>query len=467
MKHYILFIDDNDRLRESMQRFFDREGFVGKCVATGAEGIALVRQKIFPFSIALVDYHLGDMNGAQVIARLRELDSDLVAIGFSDDKSDPVHNLALDAGAISFINKDAGDAKLLGILHRHCREYERRKKPLTITTRTANQKLIEILEMAGCSNHMAENAKLVLKFAESMFTVLIRGEPGTGKEKIARAIHNNSRRRLMPYIAVNCAAFSKNLIATELFGHEKGSFTGATHDKAGKFQAANGGTIFLDEIGELDQDVQAVLLRVLQEKTFIPVGSNITKKVDVRVIAATNAPLEDLIHKKLFRQDLFFRLNVLPIHLKPLRERPEDIPYLIEYFMAKMNKDAKHKKIILEADVEHFKRMPWLGNVRDLEHALEYLMIVSDGNELDVSLLKNRTPPDVRPIAKSRPHADFDAVIADTDRVEHDAIVAALKHHGSVASASRGLGLSRSTLRDKIKRLGIEIEKPKKEEIDL
>ena len=296
MKHHILFIDDNDTLRESMQEFFDREGFIGKCVATGEEGIALVRQKVFQFSLALVDYHLPDMNGAQVIARLREYDSDLTALGFSDDKSVPVHNMALDSGAISFINKDAGDAKLLGILHRHCREYERRKKPLTITSKSANQQLIEtVLGMAGCSNNLAEISRLVQKYANTVLTVLVRGENGTGKENIARVIHNLSRRRLMPYIAINCAAIPRSLIEGELFGHEKGSFTGADRDKAGKFQAANGGTIFLDEIGELDPSAQSALLRVLQEKTFLPVGSNITKKVDVRVIAATNASLEDMI----------------------------------------------------------------------------------------------------------------------------------------------------------------------------
>jgi two-component system, NtrC family, nitrogen regulation response regulator NtrX len=467
MKHYILFIDDNDELRASMQSFFDKEGFTGKCVATGEEGIALVRQKVFNFSLALVDYHLPDMNGAQIIARLREFDSDLIALGFSDDKSDPVHNMALDSGAISFINKDAGDAKLLGILHRHCREFERRKKPLTITTKAANQKFIEALEMAGCSNHLAEISRLTLKYAQSPLTVLIRGENGTGKEKVARAIHNHSTRRLMPFIAVNCAAFPKDLIESELFGHEKGSFTGAGNNKIGKFQAANGGTIFLDEIGELDPAVQAVLLRVLQEKTFMPVGSNITKKVDVRVVAATNAPLEDMIAMKAFREDLFYRLNVLPIHLKPLRERPEDIPYLIEYFLKRANETASAKKIILNADVEKLMKLPWAGNVRDLEHSIEYLMIVCDGPTLDISKLKDRAPTEGKSIPKLHMNRDLDAVGAAREKIEHQVIVEAIGQLGSVAGAARDLKMSRSTLRDKMKKYGIKIRKLSKKEMEL
>jgi len=467
MKHYILFIDDNDKLRESMQAFFEREGFVGKCVATGEEGIALVRQKIFSFSLTLVDYHLPDMKGAQVIARLRELEPDLVALGFSDDKSDPVHNLALDSGAISFVNKDAGDAKLLGILHRHCREFERRKKPLTITTKAANQKLIEPLEMAGCSNHLADTTRLVLKYALSTLTVLIRGENGTGKEKVARAIHNNSSRRLMPYIAVNCAAFPKDLIESELFGHEKGSFTGASGHKIGKFQAANGGTIFLDEIGELDPSLQSVLLRVLQEKTFMPVGSNKTQKVDVRVIAATNAPLEDMISNKTFRQDLFFRLNVLPIHIRPLRERPEDIPFLVEYFVARINRSNNRDKFILQSSVETLMKMPWPGNVRELEHAIEYLSIVCDGKELDIARLKDRDPGQIRATIKSGLMKDLDAVEATREKSERGIIIEAIERNGSVAGAARGLGLSRTTLRDKMKRLGIETKMLIDEEVEL
>lgn len=466
MKHYILFIDDNEKLLQSMQDFFDREGFIGKCVSTGHEGIALVRQKVFPFSVALVDYHLPDMNGAQVIARLREYDPDLIALGFSDDKSDPVHNMALDSGAISFINKDAGDPKLLGILHRHCREYERRKKPLTITTKSENQKLIDLMGMAGCSNDLAENARLAIKYAESDGTVLIRGENGTGKELIARAIKNHSRRRLMPYIIVNCAAIPVNLIESELFGHRKGAFTGATHDKAGKFSAANGGTIFLDEIGELDPNIQAALLRVLQDRTFIPLGSNETEKVDVRVIAATNAPLEDLMERSNFRKDLYFRLNVLPLYIKPLRERPEDIPYLVDHFMKKFNRSAEFDKIILESDVEKLARMSWPGNVRQLEHAIQFMFAVSDARELDFSRLDDLAPL----TKKSRPatsvHDDFDAVDAANDQTERKTIIKALERNGSVNAAAKDLRISRSTLRDKIKRLGIEIGKPKLEDIN-
>ncbi len=464
MKHSILFIDDNESLRESMSVFFEREGFNSKCAADGEGGIALVRQNVSHFSIALVDYHLPDMNGAQVTARIRELDSDIIILGFSDDKTDPVHNEALAAGALIFVNKDASDAKLLGILHRHCQEYERRNKPLTITTRSANQKLISALGMVGCSNHLAQISRDVFKYALTTSTVFIRGENGTGKEMIARAVHNLSDRRNMPFIPVNCATISKDLIAKELFGHVKGAFTGAVENSSGKFQAANHGTIFLDEIGELSSDAQAALLRVLQDKTLMPVGSNKTQTVDVRVVTATNAPIEKMIEANEFRIDLFQRLNVLPIRLNPLRERPEDIPYLVEHFMGQENKKGSAKKMILESDVEKLKALPWLGNVRELGHAIEYLFTVCDGDRLDISRLKNWNDNLSKQRSLSSP-GDIRNLGATIKEREVEEIKSSLRNQGSVVGAARRLGISRGALRAKIEKYGIEIEKFTKEKL--
>ena len=461
MKHVILFIDDNHVLRQSMAKFLEQKGFTPICAATGEDGIALVRQKINNFSIALVDYHLPDMTGAQVTARIRELNPDITILGFSDDRTDPVHNEALDCGAISFVNKDASDAKLLGIINRHCKEFERRTKPLTITGRANNHKLIESIKLTGCSNHLVEVTKLVLKYAISDFTVLIRGENGTGKERIARAIHEHSNRQKMPFIAVNCAAIPKDLIASELFGHVKGAFTGASGNKQGKFQAADHGTLFLDEVGDMSLDTQAALLRALQEKIIMPVGSNETQKVDVRVIAATNAPLEDMIASKDFRQDLFYRLNVLPVFLKPLRERPEDIPYLIVDFMNRLNEGTAEKKIILQSDVEKLESLPWPGNVRELEHTIERLFTITEGNKIDIARLND----DGRTADKILATQDRSSKNLNSEIKDHEVAVLkmTLKRMGSVKGAARELGVSRGALRAKIKKYGIKIKRIEEE----
>ncbi len=328
MKHNILLIDDDPALRETMSGFLSDEGFYVKAVSSGAEGVALIRQQTIPFSLGFIDFHMPDMNGVEVIKQIRNYNSELSLLAFSGDDSIQVHNDTLDSGAIFFVPKETADEKLLGIVHRICKEVERKTKPLILSDESENCKLIQRVGMAGGSKQLAEVAKCILKIGPRAESVLIRGENGTGKEMIARAIHDHSPRRLQPFIAINCGAISENLIESELFGHEKGAFTGANEFKAGKFQAAHGGTIFLDEIGDMSLNLQVKLLRVIQEREITPVGSNNTKKIDVRIITATNAPLEDFIEQKLFREDLFYRINVLPITIPPLRERPEDIPYL-------------------------------------------------------------------------------------------------------------------------------------------
>lgn len=294
MKHNILLIDDDRSFRDSMSLFLKDEGFTVRALSNGDEAVALVRQQIIPFSIALVDYHMPETSGLETIKGLKSVDSKLQIFAFSGDDSVTAHNNSLESGAAYFIDKTIGEAKLLGLLHRACKEVESKTKPITITSHSENQKLIESIDMIGVSESMAEIAKFIHKVAPTNETVLIRGEHGTGKEKIAKAIHNLSPRKNQPYIAVNCASIQPNLIESELFGHEKGSFSGAIKSRKGYFEAANGGTIFLDEIGDLPKHLQATLLRVLQEKSVIPVGSNETKKIDFRLIAATNAPLESL-----------------------------------------------------------------------------------------------------------------------------------------------------------------------------
>lgn len=463
MKHNILLIDDNPVFLKSMADFLEREGFLVRAVAQGDEGIALVRQRVIPFSLALIDYHMPDMNGPQVISQIRELDPSLTIFALSGDDSDQAHNASLASGAIFYIEKDIGESKLLGILHRACREVERRTKPVSVAAHSENRKLIESIGMIGVSEAMAEVARLIQRFGPSKDTVLIRGENGTGKEKVARAVHLHSPRRGMPFVAVNCAAIPESLIESELFGHEKGAFTGAIRFRRGYFEAANGGTIFLDEIGEMPRHLQATLLRVLQEKTIIPVGSNEPRKIDFRLIAATNAPLEQMIANNTFREDLFFRLNVLPITIKPLRERLEDIQILAHQFLVKANEETNQNKVLLESTVEELKKSTWPGNVRELEHCIRFLVNLSEEDTLDASLLVDRR---LKNQGKNQPQ-DLTSLKYSQMNDEKGLVVKALEQGGSISGAARILDVSRSTLRDKMKKYGIEFKRTCDEEVEV
>lgn len=454
MKHSILLIDDNIAYRRSKTDFLEDEGFFVRAVESGDEGIALIRQHVFPFSLALVDYHMPDMKGPQTIQKIRELDPNITILALSGDDSVEAHNESLESGAVFFVGKDVGEAKFLGILHRACREIERRIKPVVIAPHNEKQKLIASVGMVGVSEAMAEVARLILKFAPSSDSVLIRGENGTGKERVARGIHQNSLRKAKPFVAVNCAAIPENLIESELFGHEKGAFTGAIRPRIGHFEAADGGTIFLDEIGEMPKHLQATLLRVLQEKTITPVGAVASRKVDFRLISATNADLESLIAEKNFREDLFFRLNVLPINIKPLRDRPEDIPVLAYSFLEKINQESGEQKVLLASAAEELQKMKWPGNVRELEHCIRFLANMSSEKNLDASLLKSRSDL----ISTKQKPADLATLKFTQMSSEKNLVLKALEQGGSISAAARILNISRSTVREKMKKSDIEFK---------
>ncbi len=458
MKHNILLIDDEHTVRESTKNFLEQEGFFVKAVATGEEGYALIRQKIIPFSLALVDYHLADETGPEIINKIRSFDSKLHLLGFSSDDSIKTHNESLDAGALIFVRKDTENERLLSIVHRLCRDVEKNTKTHNFQNFSANQKLIASVGMVGVSSHLTDIAKTILKYAPSKSPILIRGENGTGKEKVARAIHQNSSTSRGPFIAVNCGAIAKDLVESELFGHEKGSFTGATAQRVGKFQAAQGGTIFLDEIGEMPASSQVALLRVLQEREITPVGSNTTKKVDVRVVAATNAPLESLIETDRFRQDLYYRLNALPISLLPLRNRPEDIPPLVELFMKEANTSSGQKKDILESCVRRLQSLPWAGNIRELGHAVLRMHIMEDGLVIGEETFERALQiSEVSTVgATEAPLFDYEIWRIKTIEEERSLIHRSLQIASNLKDAALKLAISRSHLRSRMRALNIE-----------
>ena len=448
MKHHILLVDDDEIFRIAMSSFLHSEGFLVTAVSNGEEAVALVRQDIEEYSLALIDYHMPYFSGAETIKSLKSYNPDLIIYTFSGDDSNEAYNDALGSGAVFFIQKDISTEKLLGLLHRTCKDVESKTKEIVVSKPSDNQLLIEKINMIGSSEQMAAVAKLVMKFAPLNETVLILGENGTGKDKVAKAIHANSLRSKSPFIAVNCAAITESLMESELFGYNKGAFTGATKDKVGFFEAAHGGTLFLDEIGEMPKHIQSKLLRIIQEKEITRVGSTEVKKIDFRLIAATNVNLEDKIAKDLFREDLYYRLNVLPIELKPLRERPDDIPILVQYFLKEANHEQRDNKKVLANSVEQLKSLVWSGNVRELKQAIHLLVATSTGEYLEIAeFVKSQK-------AKGKNTKDI-----KTQRVfkERTQIKNALVKAGTITSAARMLKISRSTFRERMKKYKIAL----------
>jgi len=318
-------------------------------------------------------------------------------------------------------------------------------------------------EFVGHSQKMKEVFHLIYRLCKVDTTVLIRGENGTGKELVARAIHYNSPRKSGSFVAINCGAIPENLMESELFGHEKGSFTGATERKIGKFQVANNGTLFLDEIGELRPDMQVKLLRVLQEKKFLPVGSNREVKSNARIIAATNRNLEKMIEESDFREDLFYRLNVMPIFLPPLRERKDDIPALVQHFIKKFSKSHQSPIQGISPDaIEALKNYRWPGNIRELENAVERAFIVENSSYIQAESLPDAvrqldsTTGKPTSISQANKPLDFELF---KEQAEKDFIISALKaNRGRINQTVALANIPKNTLLRKIKKYGIQVE---------
>ncbi len=455
MKHNILLVDDTEAFRDTMRHFLNEEGFFVKAVATADEALALLRQKTLPFSLALIDFHMPSISGAELIAKIREFNKKLPLIGISGDDSVDAHNISLRSGAMAFISKDIAGMKLLGILHRYCAELEQQQKPFENIPNKERLANLAKLKMVGVSDHLLHLAKQIEKFAPTNESVLIRGENGTGKELVAKSLHQLSARSGKPFIPVNCGSIPKELVESELFGHERGSFTGATQNKIGRFAAAEGGTIFLDEIGEMAPYSQTALLRVLQEREIVPVGSTVARKINVRVIAATNANLEQKITRGEFREDLYYRLNVLQINLKPLRERPEDIaPLIMSFLDAEAATYGKPKKIA-ESCVREMATMPWLGNIRELKAAISRLYLNS-GEQISEEDLKYLGAPSARSENEKAGTTDHEMLVQGHRAEEQRLIRVALQASSNITDAATRLGITRSMLRSRLRALGIK-----------
>ncbi|RMH22885.1 MAG: sigma-54-dependent Fis family transcriptional regulator [Acidobacteria bacterium] len=369
----VLIVDDEPAIRESLRMILEFEGFRVDEAGSGAEALAKVAERA-PDAI-LLDVKMPEMDGLEVLAALRQrgYEMPVLIISGHGDVSTAVE--ATRRGAYDFFEKPLQRERVLLSL----------KNAIDSARLAAENRVLrhEPDQLIGDSAAMSQLRATIDKAAPTPATVLITGESGTGKELVAQAIHRQSPRRDRPFVQVNCAAIPDELIESELFGHEKGSFTGAMRKQIGKFVAAHGGTIFLDEIGDMSARTQAKVLRVLENGEVEPVGAAGSTRVDVRVVAATNRDLRDEIAAGRFREDLYYRLNVVPIRTPPLREHLEDVPALIDYFVRRFTQASNYRpKPFAEDAVEHLRSLPWNGNVRELKNLVERLLILSRGDEV-------------------------------------------------------------------------------------
>src|SRR5689334_20031627 len=375
----LLLIDDEADVQYSFRRIFDSPEIELTTAASGEEGFKLI-PKIKP-NLVMMDIRMGGMNGLETLRRIREVDAKLPVIMMTAYGTTQTAIEAMKLGAYDYLLKPFDVPKLKQIV------FDALKASTAMKQVVSYQPLLESedydLGIIGRSDQMQNVFKLIGQLASSNATALITGESGTGKELVARAIYHHSNRSQQPFLAVNCAAIPEQLLESELFGHERGAFTGATNQRIGKFEQCNHGTVFLDEIGDMTPATQTKILRVLQSGTFERVGGNQPIQVDVRVIAATNRPLEQAVAKRQFREDLFYRLNVVRVHIPALRERRADIRLLVNYFLKNFAKEQQGSpKSIAFASIKALEKYHWPGNVRELENVIRRALVVAKGDAI-------------------------------------------------------------------------------------
>ncbi len=447
-KGKLLIIDDEERLRNLMARILQLEGYEVITASTGREGLKKLQHE--PVHVVLSDVKLPDINGIELTEQIKKNwpATEIIVLTAFGTINDGVKAIKL--GAFDYITKGDDNEKIIPLVSKAMD-----KAALQQRVQELESKLNEKFgfdRIVGKSAAITDVIKLAQKVAQTDTTVLLLGETGTGKEIFAEAIHQASGRKGKTFVAVNCSAFTKELLESELFGHKAGSFTGAVKDKKGLFEEANGGTIFLDEMGELDMELQAKLLRVLESQQFLKVGDTKPTQVNVRILAATNRDLHAEIENNQFRSDLYYRLSVFQITLPALRERKKDIPLLAEYFMQYFaSKVKKQVNQLSDAFVEKLEAYNWPGNIRELKNVIERAVILCDGNELDETLL----PYELQHLQPAKSNQGISAF--DLSSVEKLHIQRVLNHsHGNRAEAARLLNIGIATLYRKLKEYGLE-----------
>jgi DNA-binding NtrC family response regulator len=459
---HLLIVDDENALREAIAERLADHGFVVEQASSGE--LALERLAEFAFDILITDLRLPGIDGRKVLEAALERYPEIIPIvitGFGTVK-DAVE--AIKQGAADFITKPFQFDALLHVVRSALEQ--RRLKSENAYLRSQLEERYRIDGLVGHSRVMRDLFQLLETVAATSSTVLITGETGTGKELAARAIHHNSPRRANRFVAINCSAIPETLLEAELFGHVRGAFTGAVGTRQGRLEQANKGTLFLDEVGTMSPALQAKLLRVLQEREFERVGDSHTIKIDVRVIAATHSDLTRLVAEGLFREDLFYRLNVIPVQLPPLRDRRDDVPLLVQHFLQKLSADSGRATVTVSQEaLRSLMAYPWPGNVRQLENAVERAIAFSHGraqidlHDLAPEIQNQPAPTDSSEVWFPDDGLDFERYI---EAVELSLIRRSLERtHGNKRQAAKLLNLKRTTLIEKLKRLELSPGSPK------
>jgi two-component system nitrogen regulation response regulator NtrX len=456
MKARILVVDDEAEIRRSVRMILEYEGYDVQEAASGPEGLAILEREA-P-DLVFLDIKMSGMDGLEALQRIRQTNESLPVVIISGHGTVSTAVEATKLGAFDFIEKPLASERVLVTIRNALDQTRLQNENRTL------KRAVEIRhQMVGESPALRQIWDAIKRAAPTNATVLLLGESGVGKELVARSIHRNSLRSRERFVQVNCAAIPEELIESELFGHEKGSFTGATEKQIGKFEQADRGTIFLDEVGDMSAKTQAKVLRVLQEGEVERLGSARTIKVDVRVIAATNKDLEAEIEKGSFREDLYFRLSVIPIRVPPLRDRREDIPALVRHFVDLFSRENNRRpQRFTQAALEYLQKARWKGNVRELRNTVERLLIMTPGDSIDVDDLREVVRMDAKPSASSPEpsNADRPGTLREfKESAERAFLVEKLRENAwNISKTAEVIGTPRSNLYKKLEQYAITQE---------
>jgi len=437
----ILVVDDEESVRDSLYNWFIDDGYAVECAENAKQALSMLEAR--NFDIILADIKMPGMDGMEMHRRIKTLNKEPIFIIMTAFASVDTAVQALKNGAYDYVTKPFDPDDLSHLIRNAASHVNLRNENKNLRDKITN--LEDVDDLIGESEAMKQVLREVESVAQSNSSVIITGESGTGKELIARAIHANSPRKYFPMISVHCGALSESLLESELFGHEKGAFTGATFNRKGRFEMADGGTIFLDEIGTISAKMQVELLRVLETRSFVRVGGNKEVTSDFRVICATNRDLKEMVKSGTFREDLYYRLNVVNIRIPPLRERAEDIPLLVNHFIRKYCKSMSRDLISIEpAALKHLQELEFPGNVRELENMIERAIVIGNGKEIRLKDL-----PMGREVMSSS--------VESLDDLEKNHIAGILnKYNWNISRASKALSVDRATLYNKIKKYDLK-----------
>ncbi len=444
MSYKILLVDDDRENLQVNKSLLAHAGYQVSVASDGTEAIQSVKNAKKDFALILMDYHMPGLTGAQAVEEIKKIKPNQQILAFSMDDTREVMRETFKSGVVDFLDKNSENEVLLSTISGICEKYDQLYRAIDKSERDPDEREAIIREcgMIGRSESLFNLCKQIQKIGPTQATTLITGESGTGKELVAKALHNASDRKNGPYIAVNIAAEPATLLDSSLFGHKKGSFTGAAQDQRGKFHLADRGTIFLDEIGDMSLDLQVKLLRVIQEREINPIGSNRPISVDVRIIAATHKDLKKMVEQGTFREDLYYRLSNIVIETTPLRDRPDDIEPLVAFFTEQVCKENSFTKRFQRRCLEVFKGYHWSGNIRELRSVVERHLISSETDliqesDLDAGLF--RKSAHLNPVT-------MDEIDEHAEEIKKRLVVKVINESSSRAEASRRLGIAQNRL---------------------